>query len=42
MSIIPAIVLVIAGSLSYDAPLEARIVSNEACVMAKDMFLIPL
>ncbi|MCJ1292941.1 hypothetical protein MMC34_004494 [Xylographa carneopallida] len=38
MSIIPAIVLVIAGSLSYDAPLEARItrIYSRAAVLAQD------
>jgi len=33
MSIVPAIVLVIGGCLSFDAPLEARIVSSRASVV---------
>ena len=36
MSIVPAIVLVIAGCLSFDAPLEARIVSSRASVVERE------
>ena len=36
MSIVPAIVLVIAGCLSFDAPLEARIVSSRESVVERE------
>jgi ATP-binding cassette subfamily B (MDR/TAP) protein 1 len=36
ISIVPAIVLVIAGILSFDAPLEARIVSSRASVVERE------
>jgi len=35
MSIVPATILVIAGSLSFDAPTEARMVSRRPCVMER-------
>jgi len=36
MGVVPAIVLVIAGCLSFDAPLEARIVSSRASVVERE------